>query len=166
MLFELTGKDATFTGRTAIWKILLDMIAQRPMTGYGPGMSERPEFMEQIQGRLSWDAKGSHNSYLDLLVNYGYPETILLLFIVLKIFFASFAAPYFSRAAIRTTVLSASIVFVVLVMSFTNASALFSRSIFSVLLIASTAVLAGYQQKVNIEARGTRKIREEYAPAS
>lgn len=37
LVFELIGRDATFTGRTLIWDAISRQIEQRPLTGYGYG---------------------------------------------------------------------------------------------------------------------------------
>lgn len=69
------GKDATLTGRTAIWEGLLRQVSTRPWTGFGYGAiwdNTDP------YGPLSWitaDAKykpnHAHNGWLEVLLNIG-----------------------------------------------------------------------------------------------
>ncbi len=71
-----TGKDLTFTGRTAIWEILKEHIAQRPLLGSGYGaywigpMPSSPSFEHLI--RLYFYPTEGHNGYLDVINDLGW----------------------------------------------------------------------------------------------
>ena len=45
------GRSATLTGRTRIWQMSLDNIAQRPWLGYGFGAFWRPG---EVEARTMW----------------------------------------------------------------------------------------------------------------
>ena len=142
LFFELTGKDATLTGRTGIWKVILDLVSERPLYGFGPGLSERPEFMQRIQGDVGWEAKSTHNSFLDLLVSFGYPLAILIVFLILKIWLTSFADTIRDRKSLRLHAMSASLVFATFMIGMAGASALVSRSIIWIIMVIGLAILA------------------------
>jgi exopolysaccharide production protein ExoQ len=78
----ITGKDQTFSGRTAIWAIVNEHIAQRPILGSGYGaywvLSPESPSME-MQRRLSFYPTEGHNGYLDVINDLGYVGALCLL---------------------------------------------------------------------------------------
>jgi O-antigen ligase len=70
----LTGKDQTFSGRTNIWAIVNEHIAQRPMlgSGYGAYWVELPgsPSMDMVR-RLFFYPTEAHNGYLDIINDLG-----------------------------------------------------------------------------------------------
>jgi O-antigen ligase len=67
------GRDATLTGRTGLWKLVLDQVRERPLGGYGYGAfwqgysgPSRPIWLE-----LPWGPPHAHNGLLDLTLNVG-----------------------------------------------------------------------------------------------
>jgi exopolysaccharide production protein ExoQ len=72
----LTGKDLTFTGRTAIWDILKEQIALHPLLGGGYGAywigptPTSPSFQMLI--RLYFYPTEGHNGYLDVINDLGW----------------------------------------------------------------------------------------------
>ena len=71
----LTGKDLTFTGRTAIWEILNEHIRQRPWLGTGYGaywigrIPTSPSY--EMFTRLYFYPTEGHNGYLDVINDLG-----------------------------------------------------------------------------------------------
>jgi exopolysaccharide production protein ExoQ len=78
----LTGKDQTFSGRTNIWAIVNEHIAQRPMlgSGYGAYWVQLPgsPSMEMI-ARLYFYPTEAHNGYLDVINDLGVVGALCLL---------------------------------------------------------------------------------------
>jgi O-antigen ligase len=78
----LTGKDLTFSGRTAIWDIINERILQHPWLGGGYGAywtgnvpgSQSYEFVT----RLFFYPSQTHNGYLDVINDLGVPGGICL----------------------------------------------------------------------------------------
>jgi len=78
----LSGKDLTFSGRTAIWDIINERIAQHPLLGGGYGAywtdttpaSQSYEFIT----RLNFYPSQTHNGYLDVINDLGVPGAICL----------------------------------------------------------------------------------------
>jgi O-antigen ligase len=74
-IMMLTGKDQTFSGRTAIWNIVSDHIRERPLLGGGYGaywigpVLGSPSF-DQVM-RLFFYPGEAHNGYLDTINDLG-----------------------------------------------------------------------------------------------
>lgn len=83
---QLMSKDATLTGRTDLWVLIEQTIAQRPLLGYG-----YDSFWTGLQGdslriirTVGWLVPTAHNGYLDLLLGIGYVGALLFLPLVLQ----------------------------------------------------------------------------------
>lgn len=78
--------DATFTGRSDIWKFAVESIAARPMTGYGFSAFWGNQWVRDVSADAqSWAglASHSHNGYLDAVLTLGLVGlALLLLFLV------------------------------------------------------------------------------------
>ncbi len=78
----ITGKDLTFSGRTAIWNIIDENIARSPVvgSGYGAYWNEIPESpsMTMLQ-RLNYYPTEGHNGYLDVINDLGVLGALCLL---------------------------------------------------------------------------------------
>lgn len=74
------GIDATFTGRSSIWVFALARISEAPIMGYGFQLLWGSEFLHDITTE-SWAylAAHSHNSFLETLLNGGFPALILMI---------------------------------------------------------------------------------------
>jgi O-antigen ligase len=79
----LTGKDLTFSGRTAIWAIINEHIADSPLLGTGYGaywigsVVSSPSY-EMIRRLYFYPTEG-HNGYLDVINDLGAVGGIILL---------------------------------------------------------------------------------------
>lgn len=74
IVVDILGKDLTFTGRTKLWELVIEMIKQRPLLGYGYSA-----FWRGINGPSApvvnaayWAVPHSHNGFLDLLLDLGF----------------------------------------------------------------------------------------------
>ncbi len=70
--------DGTGAGRIVIWKETLDLYTERPIFGVGPGNSEYYGMKYDIPGERIKYGADIHNSYLDLLADYGIIGFVLL----------------------------------------------------------------------------------------
>lgn len=73
LLFGAIGREATFTGRTDIWRYLGPAIDERPWLGFGYGA-----FWEDATGPawwvragVGWKAPNSHNGWMELTLGLG-----------------------------------------------------------------------------------------------
>ena len=75
--------DATFTGRTEIWQLGLQAVAQRPITGYGfAAFWGTDEVVYGFGESATWAnaATDAHNAYLNLAIMIGLPGLVLTIF--------------------------------------------------------------------------------------
>jgi len=75
------GRDVTLTGRTVLWSMVLEYIAQRPLLGHGYGsfwLGARGA-SGVIQRVLGWQVPHSHNGLLDLALDLGMAGVALFL---------------------------------------------------------------------------------------
>lgn len=70
-VFELLGRDLTFTGRTIIWKLALDYLWVKPFIGHGFQSLGGPEFLAIVQQTTQQAIPGAESGYLTLLLNLG-----------------------------------------------------------------------------------------------
>jgi O-antigen ligase len=72
--------DATFTGRTEIWKFAVDHVAQRPITGYGFATFWGTEQVVYGMSGATWanTAAHAHNGFVDLALTVGIPGSALV----------------------------------------------------------------------------------------
>lgn len=79
---ESLGRDATLTGRTNIWTIVLQAVEQRPLLGYGwkalwiDGSPVTEELWARNHGTAFYHA---HNGYLDVAAQLGIVGLLLML---------------------------------------------------------------------------------------
>ena len=84
-LLGFFGKDLTFTGRTEIWKAVVQTIPEHWWIGHGlRGTFARPESepTATILRRIGFSASHSHNSVLQLLLDYGIIGLILTMIVL------------------------------------------------------------------------------------
>jgi O-antigen ligase len=68
------GKDLTLTGRTDIWAVMLELISERPLFGYGFNafwQGWEHEITAYIWRTLEWECPYGHNGFMDLLAELG-----------------------------------------------------------------------------------------------
>ncbi|ANL66897.1 O-antigen ligase-related protein [Rhizobium phaseoli] len=83
MIADAFGKDLTFSGRTNIWEQLIPLVYDKPIFGYGFALFRQPDIMEQFV-RVTFDARSTHNTYLELALNIGVPGTIAWVLFLFK----------------------------------------------------------------------------------
>ena len=73
-IFQILGRDATLTGRTDLWTMLLPVIANRPILGYGYGAfwtSLNPEVLSVWMGTGRHQIPVADNGYIELWLSLG-----------------------------------------------------------------------------------------------
>jgi exopolysaccharide production protein ExoQ len=100
ILFRAIGKDATLTGRTELWPIMLDMIGKRPWFGYGYGAfwEDKDNFIN-VWFMAGWEAPNAHNGILDLCLNAGLIGLIFFTLSFLKTLVNSFVLLRYSSSS-------------------------------------------------------------------
>lgn len=77
---EALGVDSTFTDRTAVWRLALGAIAERPLTGYGfHGFWQSEDLIHGAGGLETWAvlSPDAHQSYLEIVMIGGLPALAL-----------------------------------------------------------------------------------------
>lgn len=83
-IMTLTGKDASFTGRTEIWTIITDHIRANPFFGTGYGaywagpFAESPSY-EFVRRMGKFYPGSAHNGYLEILNDLGWAGLLALI---------------------------------------------------------------------------------------
>ncbi|MFN6572453.1 O-antigen ligase family protein [Dendronalium sp. ChiSLP03b] len=72
-LFSAIGKDATLTGRTDLWPLVIEMIQKQPWLGYGfggfwQGLNGESAYIWRAAG---WPATHPHNGFLAICLDLG-----------------------------------------------------------------------------------------------
>jgi exopolysaccharide production protein ExoQ len=67
-MFDAIGKDSTLTGRTELWAMVTEAIADRPWLGWGYAAFWETDASpsRSIWELIRWDAPGSHNGYMEI----------------------------------------------------------------------------------------------------
>ena len=78
---DLMMSDASFTGRTDIWKFALEHLPARPITGYGFGAfwgTDQIVFGPNESMNWATAATDAHNGYLNIAITTGLPGLLLV----------------------------------------------------------------------------------------
>jgi exopolysaccharide production protein ExoQ len=92
VIANAVGRDLTLTGRTDIWSVMLEKIAERPLTGYGFNAFWRDwdsEVTASVWRKLEWECPYGHNGAMDLLSELGIPALIAFVCSYVIAFFKS-----------------------------------------------------------------------------
>lgn len=84
-LVAIIGRDATLTGRTDIWRIVLEAAWQKPLLGFGYYAATEDFLRPLLVGEVGSAAVDSHNGYLDVLIGIGIIGLALLVFCILSV---------------------------------------------------------------------------------
>ena len=115
-LIEAVGKDTTLTGRSAIWPIIMDKIAERPWLGHGYIAFWADDSADKMWLWMTIDFKAhnAHNSLLETLLGLGILGTVPLAWAIVRTVLYSGIAATVSDDARR---IAAPIVLAILVVS-------------------------------------------------
>jgi exopolysaccharide production protein ExoQ len=81
----LLGRDLTITGRTEIWQLSFDALAQRPFLGFGYGAFWHEDGAieaARIAALLYWPVPNAHNGLLDVALDLGVVGAVVALVVV------------------------------------------------------------------------------------
>lgn len=81
ILATITPRDVTFSGRTIIWDVTREYFLNNPWVGHGyNGIWSRPELLETIHRLTFQNLTETHNSIMDILLQFGIIGILLLTF--------------------------------------------------------------------------------------
>jgi exopolysaccharide production protein ExoQ len=75
------GKDATLTGRTGLWQIVLQLISERPLLGWGYGAMWLPTdtITMAVSAAVGWKVPGAHNAILETMLQLGFAGLVVVI---------------------------------------------------------------------------------------
>lgn len=93
-IFGVLGRDSTLTGRTVIWKAVINELETVWFAGVGWGVPWRDgePLTEHVWAAIGFESGHAHNSYLDLMVQVGIVGTLLTVGLLLQILFTNLRA--------------------------------------------------------------------------
>jgi O-antigen ligase len=72
LLLAGLGKDVTLTGRTDLWRLMLQAAGERPLLGYGYSTGFRQEVARLVAAHSAYGyVPNAQNGYLDVVLNLG-----------------------------------------------------------------------------------------------
>lgn len=83
---EALGRDATLTGRTDIWVVLIEQVRAAPWTGYGYKAYWTAEFgpVFWVRQATDWDVPTAHNAWIEIALSIGLPGVLMMAVIYLR----------------------------------------------------------------------------------
>lgn len=154
VLLDALGRDPTLTGRTDVWRHYRATIAERTLTGYGPGLfSTRSALNLEVGGTVPGYEREAlhspHSVYLGLVGEVGWPG---LAAFVVALLHVAFVAPF--RAVSPWLRLSGGLACAILVAGIAEMRDGYAPGVATVALLAARA--AALRQE-NGAARATRR---------
>ena len=141
VIFDLTGRDATLTGRTGIWEVMMRAVWEKPLLGYGAGLAQRPSFIAQFHDEIGFEAATAHNSFIDVMLNFGIPITAIISFLLFRTLFKGLFAAYSNKSQLYYNSLACGLLVVVIAVSFASSGALVGRSVLWMYFIVAGIIL-------------------------
>lgn len=89
-LIEAMGRDPTLTGRTGIWDAVWPRLFERPLTGFGYAFwSIDSSTRDAIWREIGMPAPHSHNSWIDVAMQLGWPGFALVVLMTGRVLYRS-----------------------------------------------------------------------------
>ena len=80
LILNLLGKDATLTGRTEVWRLMLQAAGERPFFGYGYSTGFREVVARLVASHSAYGyVPNAQNGYLDVVLNLGLVGLVMAL---------------------------------------------------------------------------------------
>ena len=93
-MFNLIGRDMSFTGRMPLWEMSLQAARARPLLGYGYNgfWTGDARIVQYIWAMIDWKAPSAHNGYLDIVLQIGVIGLALYMWIWGKVVYVAWLA--------------------------------------------------------------------------
>ena len=135
---ELVGRSGDLTGRGEVWRQVLDLISQYPLTGVGYGSLWFPTddtiWVQQSFFDFSWTVYHAHNGLLQIASEIGTPLALIALLMVAQQLIEIFYCQYERQQVGVLFVLGFVVAF--LISNFSEARFLVSRELFWIFFVA------------------------------
>lgn len=148
---QALGRDATLTGRTDIWAVLVNQALEAPWTGFGYKAywvaEDGPVFW--VRKATGWDVPTAHNGWIELALAIGFPGVVAMAVLYVRTLARAFGGLFRGPHAYW------SIAFIVMIgiVSISESNLMQQNSLGWVLFVATSAKLAaGKNQPAGEEA--------------
>jgi len=137
---QALGRDATLTGRTDIWGVLVNQALEAPWTGFGYKAywvaENGPVFW--VRQATGWDVPTAHNGWIELALAIGIPGVVGMAFLYVRTFARAFGGLFRGPEAYW------SIAFIAMIgiVSISESNLMQQNSLGWVLFVATSAKLA------------------------
>jgi exopolysaccharide production protein ExoQ len=87
LVFAALGSDATLTGRTELWALVLNLIDERPTLGWGYSAMWLPDdsLTKTISHTVGWSVPQAHNAFLEVALELGVVGlTVVITFVAIS----------------------------------------------------------------------------------
>jgi|GEM_PF-4873313 len=139
-ILELIGRTPTLSGRSTIWPVVLEIIGDRPIFGYGyHGFFATENPLVQIMFRNIWNPEHAHNVWLDLGIEFGLAGITLFIYIILRSLKQAYTL-YVEHHKVEI-MLIVLLIFNILARSMTETLAIGRRDLIWIMLISLTVSL-------------------------
>lgn len=81
------GKDVTLSGRAEIWEVLWPVALDKPWLGHGFAIFRQTSYFQQFTSTIAWGPRSTHNTYLEIALNSGFPALFTWVAIMLAAIF-------------------------------------------------------------------------------
>ncbi len=164
-LLRLLGKDATLTGRTAVWKQLVFAIEHRPWLGYGYGAfwtGLRGESLDVVI-TSGWIVPSAHNALLELWLSVGVPGILVTVFLLWK--YSAMSIRHIRWTAGRMALWPIACVLFILVHGFGESEFIFDSSFACVLFtVLYTSLALEGKPLPAVRFRSSAQVQQASAP--
>ena len=142
-VFNVLDRDPSLTGRTDLWKYVLDAIHERPVAGWGYMAFWTPDSRNAtyIQNQIGWPAPNAHDGYLELTLSLGLIG--LAGFVATALWTARRIVVSFlqrNELGVLLLIMSTQLLVANLTESFMISASVFGWNVFSILVLKTSAV--------------------------
>jgi exopolysaccharide production protein ExoQ len=157
---DTMGRDATLTGRTAVWDLVLSL-SGNPLCGSGFESFWLGPRLAKIWSVYWWHPNEAHNGYLEVYLNLGWIGLVLLAILIVK-GYANVLDTFRRHTEVGPLRLAYFVVGVVY--NFTEAGFRMLDPVWIAFLLAVMAVPGDWKQNQTASARNLRTFSPELAP--
>lgn len=131
-LTNLLGRDLTLTGRTDLWVLILNAIANKPVLGHGYGAFWASAEGAQVSADLGWRVTHAHNGWLAIGLDLGIVGLVLVLVLLVGLLYR---ASRLTRFAPEVLEYGSVVVAAALMVSISDAVLLGPNNVFVLLML-------------------------------
>lgn len=142
---QALGRDATLTGRTDIWGVLIEEIRTVPWTGYGYMAFWTAEYgpVFWVRQATNWDVPTAHNGWIEIALAIGIPGVVMTALLYLQAFLRAFGRIFSGPE----TYWALAFIAMILLVSISESNLVHQNSLGWVMFVATSAKLAERRER-------------------